>query len=68
MNSQIVLGLRVAAAIFGLVCLAQLLRLITRAEVIVAGNHLPLWGSAVAVVISGAMSFWLWKLSDRTNR
>ena len=68
MNSQIVLGLRVAAAIFGLVCLAQLLRLITRAEVIVAGSHFPLWGSAVAVVISGAMSFWLWKLSDRPNR
>ena len=68
MNSQIVLGLRVAAAIFGLVCLGQLLRLISRAEVVVAGTHVPLWASAVAVVISGAMSFWLWKLSDRTNR
>jgi hypothetical protein len=67
-NSQVVLSLRVAAAIFGLVCLAQLLRLITRAEIIVAGNHVPLWPSAVAVVISGAMSFWLWKLSGRTNR
>ena len=34
----------------------------------IAGSHFPLWGSAVAVVISGAMSFWLWKLSDRPNR
>ena len=62
MKSQI-LGLRVAGTIFGLVCVAQLLRLATRADVIVAGNRLPLWVSALAVVIAGGLSLWLWKLS-----
>ena len=68
MNSQVIVGLRVAAAVFGLVCLAQLLRLVTQAEVLVAGHRVPLWGSAVAVIIAGVLSFWLWKLSDRSNR
>jgi hypothetical protein len=63
MKSQI-LGLRVAGTIFGLACLGQLLRLATRAEVVVAGNRLPLWLSALAVVIAGGLSLWLWKLSS----
>jgi hypothetical protein len=63
MKSQI-LGLRVAGTIFGLMCLAQLLRLATRAEVVVAGNQLPLWASALAAVIAGGLSLWLWKLSS----
>jgi hypothetical protein len=64
MNSQMV-GLRVAGTIFGLVCLAQLLRLVTRAEVFVAGYQVPLWPSAVGVVIAGGLSLWTWKLSSR---
>ncbi len=62
MNSQI-LGLRVAGAIFGLMCLAQFLRLVARVEVFVAGYRVPLWPSAIAFVIAGGMSVWLWKLS-----
>jgi hypothetical protein len=62
MNSRI-LGLRVAGAIFGLMCLAQVFRLISRAEVVVAGYQLPLWASVVAVVILGCLSLWLLKLS-----
>lgn len=62
MNSQIT-GLRVAGVIFGLVALAQLLRLLTQAEVLVANHALPLWPSAVALVVAGAMSFWMWRLS-----
>jgi hypothetical protein len=62
MKSQI-FGLRVAGTIFALVCLGQLLRLATRAEVVVAGNRLPLWLSALAVVIAGGLSLWLWRLS-----
>lgn len=57
------LGLRVAGTMFGLLCLAQLLRLATEFEVVLAGHKLPLWPSAVAVVIAGALSLWLWKLS-----
>ena len=62
MNSQI-LGLKIAGFIFGLLCLAQLLRLALRTEVLVAGNQLPLWPSSLAVVIFGALSLWMWKLS-----
>lgn len=62
MNSQIV-GLRVAGTIFGLMCLGQLARLLIRPEILVAGYQIPLWPSAVAVVILGGMSIWMWKLA-----
>lgn len=62
MNSQI-LGLRVAGTIFGLICLAHLLRLVTQLEVSVGGHPIALWPSAVACVFTGGISLWLWKLS-----
>ena len=67
MNSQ-VLGLRVASIIFGLMSLAQLLRLVIQPEVLVAGNQLPLWPSALAFVVLGGLSIWLWKLSRTAPR
>ena len=67
MNSQI-LGLRVAGIIFGLMCLAQLLRLVIRPEVLVAGHQLPLWPSALAFLILGGLSLWMWKLSRTTTQ
>jgi len=62
MNSQVI-GLRVASVVFGLVSLAQLGRLVTRAEVLVAGYQFPLWPSAVAFVVAGGLCLWMWKLS-----
>ena len=62
MKSQI-LGLRIASAIFGLITLAQLARLLIRPEVLVAGHVLPLWPSVLAVVILGSLSLWLCRLS-----
>ena len=62
MKSQII-GLRVAGTLFGLMSLAQLARLIIRAEVLVAGYLLPLWPSALAFVVLGGLSLWLWRLS-----
>ena len=62
MNSQI-LGLKVAGTVFGLLGLAQLLRLMIRPEVLVAGHHVPLWPSGLAVVVLVGLSFWMWKLS-----
>jgi hypothetical protein len=67
MNSQI-LGLRVAGTIFGLMCLAQLLRLMTRIEIFVAGRQIPLWPSALGVLIAGGLSLWMWKLSSTATR
>ena len=57
------LGLRVAGSLFGLMAMVQLLRLLLRLDVLVAGYVLPLWVSAVAVVVLGGMSVWLWKLA-----
>jgi hypothetical protein len=62
MNSQI-LGLKTAGFVFGLMTLAQLLRLVMRPEVLVAGHHVPLWPSALAFAILGALSLWMWKLA-----
>ncbi len=57
------LGMRVAAFVFGLMTLAQLLRLVIQPEVFVAGHLIPLWPSLLAVLILGALCFWLWDLS-----
>jgi hypothetical protein len=62
MGSQI-LGLRVASIVFGLMSIGQLSRLIIRPEVLMAGYLIPLWPSALAFVILGGLSLWLWKLS-----
>ena len=62
MNSQI-LGLKIAGFVFALMCLAQFLRLIMRPEVLVAGHQVPLWPSALAFAILGALSLWMWKLA-----
>ena len=62
MNSQI-LGLKTASFVFGLMCLAQLLRLVLRPEVLVAGHQVPLWPSVPAFAILGGLSLWMCKLA-----
>jgi hypothetical protein len=62
MNSQTT-GLRVAGIVFGLMAIAQLVRLVIRPEVLVAGYSMPLWPSVVAFVILGGLSLWMWKLA-----
>jgi hypothetical protein len=62
MNSQI-LGLRVAGLVFGLMAVAQFIRLIIHPEVLVAGHAMPLWPSALAFLVLGALCLWMWKLA-----
>jgi hypothetical protein len=62
MNSQI-LGLKTASFVFGLMGLAQLLRLVLRPDVLVAGHQVPLWPSVLAFVILGGLCLWLCKLA-----
>jgi hypothetical protein len=62
MNSQIA-RLRVASVVFGLMAIAQLVRLVMRPEVLVAGHPMPLWPSALACIILGGLSVWMWKLA-----
>jgi hypothetical protein len=50
--------------IFGLISLAQLLRLLFGVQVMVEGRYLlPLWPSGVACVVTGLLAFWLWRLA-----
>ena len=65
MNSRATTGLRVASFVFALITVAQLLRLVTGAEVVVAGHALPLWPSALAILVFGGLSGWLWSLAGR---
>ena len=67
MRSQIT-GLRVASIVFGLMALAQLMRLITHPTVLVAGSPMPLWPSFLGFIIMGALSLWMWNLTHRTHR
>lgn len=57
-----ILGLRVASVVFGLISLAQLVRFIIRARVILGGHALPFWPSALAFFVFGGLSIWLWSL------
>jgi hypothetical protein len=50
-----ILGLKVASVAVGLMALAQLLRLLIRPEVLVAGHQVPFWPNG--------LSLWMWKLS-----
>ena len=63
MNSQRT-GLRVAGIIFGIICIVHLYRLLFSPFTLQIGSHqLPIWGSAVAMVIAGGLSVWMWRLS-----
>ena len=46
---------------------AQLLRLILRWPVIIAGASIPLWASAVAALVAGGLAIWAFRVSGRAN-
>ena len=62
MNSSRV-GLRVAAVIFGLICLGHAWRVFAHLEVRVGSYDIPRWPSVVAVFLAGALCLWFWRLS-----
>jgi hypothetical protein len=67
MRSQIT-GLRVASVVFGLMALAQLVRLITHPAMYVAGSQMPLWPSFLGFIVMGGLSFWMWNLTHGATR
>jgi uncharacterized membrane protein len=67
MKSQI-LGLRVASVVFGLICLAQLLRIIARISIEAGGCYVPRWISAIVVLVAGALCVWLWSLAAKAGK
>jgi uncharacterized membrane protein len=50
-----------AAALFWLIALAQLLRVLLRVEVRAGDVNIPLWVSIVAFVALAALGTWLWR-------
>ena len=51
----------VAVMVFWLVAIAQLLRVLLRVRVTAGSHDIPLWLSAVAFVVLGALGLWLWR-------
>jgi hypothetical protein len=66
MNSR-TCGLRVASVIFGLICLAHLLRIVARFDIVLGGHFIGRKLSAIAVILMGALCIWLWMLSSKTD-
>lgn len=60
-------GLRVASVVFGFMCLAQLTRIIARVNIIVGETFIHRRISAVAVVITGLLCIWLWRLASQAS-
>jgi hypothetical protein len=51
----------VAAILFWLIAVAQLLRVLFRVEVMAGRVNIPLWVSIVAVIVLGGLGIWLWR-------
>jgi hypothetical protein len=49
----------VAAIVFWLIALAQLLRVLLRVRVTAGSHDIPLWLSGVAFVVLGALGMWV---------
>ena len=54
-----------AAALFGLIALAHLYRLVKGCEVVVNGTVIPQWLSVVGLVIGAGMAVMLWREARR---
>ncbi len=62
MNSA-AFGLRVTGSIFGVVSVVHLLRLVTQADVVIAGWSMPLWINATGCIVTAGLCIWLWRLA-----
>ncbi|WP_040548440.1 hypothetical protein [Pedosphaera parvula] len=61
-NSQS-LGLRIAGALFGLIAVAHLFRLVMHQDIILAGYRFPLWSSVIAFLFFAGLAVWLFELA-----
>ena len=57
----------VSGLFLALVSCVQLIRLILRWPITVAGVSIPLWASAVAAIVAGGMAVWAFRVSGRDN-
>ena len=59
--------LQVSGVFFSLIAIAQLARLALRWPVQVASVNVPLWASAVAVIVTVTMAAWAFRIASSTN-
>jgi hypothetical protein len=55
----------IAAVFFGLVALAHAIRLYHPFRIMIAGEYLPRWLSAIGLVVSGVLCYGLWRESRK---
>ena len=67
MTSQRI-ALRIAAILFGLVCIAHIWRLIAQTELQINGIVLPMWPSVIAAIVTAMLTLWMWKLAGRGSQ
>ena len=60
--------LRVSGTLFGLVALGHLLRLLYRLPAVVGQWVVPLWVSAIGVLLPAALALWAFRLANRVKR
>ncbi len=58
-------GALAAVVVFTVVALAHLLRLVFQIEVVVGGTMVPMWASAVGLVVPLAIAVFLWREQRR---
>ena len=54
-----------SAVLLGFIALAHLLRLLFRLEITAAGFAVPMWASAIAFLVPGALAIALWRESRK---
>jgi len=57
----------IAAVVFVLVALAQLLRLVLGWPVVVNGINIPLWASAIACLVAAGLAVMVWREARPTS-
>jgi hypothetical protein len=55
----------IAVAVFAIMALAHLFRLVSGFEVAVDGKSLPIWASAIGLVVAGTLAMMVWRESRR---
>ena len=55
----------IAAVVFALVALAQLLRLVLGWSIVINGVSIPLWASAIACLVAGGLAVMVWREARR---
>jgi hypothetical protein len=54
-----------AAALFAIMALAHLYRLVRGCEVVVSGTMIPIWVSVVGLIVAAGMAAMLWREARR---